>query len=304
MNNMGDGVNKLVVSVDLDEWYHARWCTGSSFSRWKTTKDFFRDYYGCEYPLGELVEPTKYILELFGRYNVKGTFFVLGEVAGYYEDLLSEVVRQGHEVACHGLYHKDMDRLSKEEFIAEVSAAKDIIERIIGQKVQGFRAPNAILPSYLVIALEEMGFAYDSSVFPSRKLGGKYGYTRAPLYPYFPSRYDIQSRGQSTLVELPVAVFPGIRLVAGSGIFTRLLGYWWTRSALRKLLSKGSAVYYFHPYELMPAPKLSGLSFRERIFLRKCGNTMRRYVEQLLRDFNGRFTRACELVKTLKEMRG
>jgi peptidoglycan/xylan/chitin deacetylase (PgdA/CDA1 family) len=60
-----------------------------------------------------------------------------------------------------------MDRLSKEEFVAEVSEAKAIIEDVTGQAVRGFRAPNAVLPSYLVEALREIGFAFDSSLFPS-----------------------------------------------------------------------------------------------------------------------------------------
>ena len=293
-------MHKVVFSVDLDEWYHARWCTGSEMALWATTEDFFREYYGQERPVGELIEPTEYILELLARHDVKGTFFVLGEVAGYYSGLLHRVASQGHEIACHGLRHKDMDQLSQTQFINEVSAAKKIIEDVVGQEVLGFRAPNAILPSYLVRVLEEMGFAYDSSMFTSRKFGGKYGYTRAPLHPYVPSRHDIQEPGRSGLVELPVAVFPGIRLVVGSGIFTRVFSYWWTGLGLKRLLRTGDTVYYFHPYELMPPPNVDGLGFQQKVFLRGCGKTMRGYVEQLLQDFRGRLVRAVDLAKTIE----
>jgi hypothetical protein len=282
-------VNKILLSVDLDEWYHARWCTGSDFSLWATTEEFFRDYYGRDHPIGELAEPVYYILNVLARHQVRGTFFVLGEVAGYYGDLLREIVTQGHEIACHGLRHKDMHHLAKEEFVAEVDEAKSVIEDITGQIVRGFRVPNAIPPPYLVEALEGMGFIFDSSLFPSRKIRGKYGYTRAPLHPYVPSRYDIELPGESGIVELPVAVFPGIRLVAGSGIFTRVFGYWWTKLALRLLLRTGDTVYYFHPYELMSAPKLDGLRLPQRVFLRNVGNVMRRYFHKLMQDFRGHF---------------
>jgi len=282
-------MNKILFTIDLDEWYHARWCTGSDFSRWATTEDFFRDYYGQDHPIGELTEPVHYILDVLARYQVKGTFFVLGEVARHYGGLLREVVERGHEIACHGLRHKDMDRLSKEEFVAEVSEARAIIEDVTGQAVRGFRAPNAVLPPYLVEALREIGFAFDSSLFPSLKFLGKYGYTRAPLHPYVPSCDDIELPGVSGIVELPIAVFPGIGLVAGSGIFTRVFGYWWTKAALKRLLHTGDTVYYFHPYELMPAPRLDGLSFSQKVFLWNTGDTMRRYFHRLMQDFEGRF---------------
>jgi polysaccharide deacetylase family protein (PEP-CTERM system associated) len=296
-------MNKVLFSIDLDEWYHARWCTGSNLSLWPSTEDFFREYYGQDHPVGELTEPVHYILDVLAHYRVKGTFFVLGEVAEYYGGLLREIVRQGHEIACHALRHRDMHHLSKKAFIAEVSEAKSIIEDVTGRIVRGFRVPNAVLPSYLVEALEEIGFIFDSSMFPSRKFQGKYGYTHAPLHPYVPSRHDIELPGESRIVELPVAVFPGIRLVAGSGIFTRVFGYWWTKAALTRLLRTGDTVYYFHPYELMPAPKLDKLSFSQRIFIRNTGNTMRRYFNQLMQDFEGRFATFDQLniVQTLKE---
>jgi polysaccharide deacetylase family protein (PEP-CTERM system associated) len=292
---------RLALSIDLDEWYHTRWCTGSPNALWSTTSEFFRDYYGQDRPIGELIEPTEYLLDVLDQHSIKVTFFILGEVARNYPDLVHKLARHGHEIACHGLHHIDMHGLDQADFVSQITEAKAILQEITGQKVRGFRAPNALLPSYLVAALEEAGFCYDSSMFPSRKFMGKYGYTRAPLHPYTPSRSDIQEMGQSDIVELPVAVFPHIRLVAGSGIFTRVFGYWWTRAALKRLLRTGDTVYYFHPYELMPAPRLQGMGIQQKVFLRNCGKTMRRYLEQLLRDFHGKFVTARELVQLHKE---
>lgn len=33
--------NKIFLSVDFDEWYHCRWCTGPTNSLLKGTKNFF-----------------------------------------------------------------------------------------------------------------------------------------------------------------------------------------------------------------------------------------------------------------------
>src|SRR4030095_8806692 len=93
------------LSVDVDEWYHCRWATGSPRSRWKDTAAVFREHYRSDRPSGELREPTRRILDLFDRHGVRGAFFVLGEVAGFYPDLVREIATRGHEVACHGFHH-------------------------------------------------------------------------------------------------------------------------------------------------------------------------------------------------------
>jgi hypothetical protein len=58
---------RVVLSVDVDEWYHCRWATGSPRSRWKDTAAFFRAHYGQDGPAGDMVEiplPTFPVLRL------------------------------------------------------------------------------------------------------------------------------------------------------------------------------------------------------------------------------------------------
>ena len=64
---------------------------GSPRSRWKDTAAFFREHYGSDRPAGELIAPTRRILELFERRGVRGTFFILGEVATFYPELVREI---------------------------------------------------------------------------------------------------------------------------------------------------------------------------------------------------------------------
>ena len=42
---------------------------------------------------------TRRLLDLFAKHNVKSTFFVLGWVAERYPELITEIQRQGHEIA-------------------------------------------------------------------------------------------------------------------------------------------------------------------------------------------------------------
>lgn len=291
-------MNRIILSIDLDEWYHTRWCTGSYYSMWPNTDEFFRDFYKQDHPIGELIEPTEYLLGILEKHDIKCTFFILGEVAIFYKELVQTIHKYGHEVACHGFRHIDMDKLTKHQFTEEVSKAKKILEEIIDKEVIGFRIPNAVLPSFLSTALREIGFSYDSSVFPSRKFMGKYGYSTAPIHPYKISFNNVLEAGECEIVEFPVAVLPKIRLIAGSGIITRIFGYWWTKMALNHLIRNGDTVYYFHPYELMPPPKIGGI--KQKLFLRRCGKPMRRIINKLLEDFKGRFVTASELLEKYK----
>ena len=290
-------MTNIFLSIDLDEWYHCRWCTGSPNSIYTDTKEFFEDYYGTKSPKGELIKPTNYILDLFRRNNIKATFFVLGEVANYYPELVKKIVAEGHELACHGLYHRDLDKFTEHQLYQEISEGKRILEELTDTEILGFRIPNAVPNNDLLKILVKSNFKYDSSIFPSRKFLGKYGYDSAPMHPYQISENSIIESGESGIYEFPVAVHPKIRLVAGSGIFTRLFGYRWTRTSINQLLQNGDTAYYFHPYELCPPPKIGGL--KQKMFFRSSGKGMQNHINRLIKDFNGKFVTGEEMYKQL-----
>jgi polysaccharide deacetylase family protein (PEP-CTERM system associated) len=289
---------RLVVCVDLDEWYHCRWATGSPGSLWKDTRTFFRDYYGTDGPTGELLEPTKRTLDIFDECGIKATFFVLGEMATHYPELVRRIHAAGHEIACHGMRHVDLFGLAREQFAEELGEAKGILESIIGERVIGYRAPNLVIEPWVIDVLEEMGFRYDSSVCPSRSLMGKYnGMLNAPQNPYRLSHGSLDKPGQREIVELPIPSFPVVKAPAASGIMTRVVGKWWALTALKYALRTGAATYYFHPYELAPKPKIPGLSLRTHLFLRRTGPWMERAVRDILRQIEADFVRARDVVE-------
>jgi len=125
--------HRVVLSVDLDDWYHARWATGSPSARWPDAEAARRE---AAWPADGLRKPTQVILELFDRHGVTATFFVLGEVAEREPDLVREIAGRGHEVACHGLHHVDADLLGPERFRDELAAAKKTLA------TAGYRLPS------------------------------------------------------------------------------------------------------------------------------------------------------------------
>ncbi len=109
-------------------------------------------------------------LEILDRHRVKATLFVIGE------DLLDEGNRQGlkrflaagHEVANHTMTHPfGMRRLSHDEKVREIVDAQKILEDVTSQPVIGYKAPAHDIDGDVIDILEEQGFLYDASVYPS-----------------------------------------------------------------------------------------------------------------------------------------
>ncbi|WP_300156600.1 polysaccharide deacetylase family protein [Solidesulfovibrio sp.] len=290
----------LAVTVDMDEWYHCRWATGSPRSRWKDTAAFFRDRYGSDRPAGEIREPMARVLALFARRGVRATFFILGEMAEAYPDLVRDVVAAGHEVASHGMHHEDLP--ARPRFTDDLRRAKAVLEDASGREVTGYRAPNLIIEPWVLDALHELGFSYDASVCPSRALFGKFkGLADAPQTPYRPAAHDLARRGGHPVVELPIPSFPVVRLPAATGIMTRVAGGWWCRAGLSRALAQGAATYYFHPYEIAPRPHFPNMPLKVRLFLRRTGPWLERTLDRMLGSLDVRFVTARELAAETAE---
>jgi peptidoglycan-N-acetylglucosamine deacetylase len=285
---------KLILSVDMDEWYHGgRWVHGQQRQSIPDLKALFQKVYGSDRPIGEIIEPTRQILALFKKYQLQATFFVLGEVVEWYPHLIREIADHGHEIACHGMHHVDMTVLGPKLFAEQLDHALELLKHHTGQRPIGYRAPNLVYESWATQLLEERGILYDSSVCPSRSISGKYkGWENAPSQPYFPDYDQVARPGQARLVELPVTTFPLLKLPAGSGIAMRMFGYQWSMAALRYHIRHGHATFYFHPFELGRKPPMNGSALKRMLFLRHMGPWTLQAVERIIRQFDGRVINA------------
>ena len=103
------------------------------------------------------------ILQILKKYSIKATFFTTAEFAKKYPVQIKELSKN-HEIACHGLCHSSCS-------LNSLKQAKNQIEKIIGKKITGFRAPRFKFNQ--IQELKNLGFEYDSSVHPIW-LPGKY----------------------------------------------------------------------------------------------------------------------------------
>jgi polysaccharide deacetylase family protein (PEP-CTERM system associated) len=235
-----------VISVDVEDYFHVEAFTDIvNRGNWDT--------YPCRVETN-----TQRVMDLLDRCGVKGTFFILGWVAERYPRLVAEIAARGHEPACHSYWHRLIYNLDPQEFRADTQRAKECIEQAAGQPVFGYRAPSFSIVSKSAWALEvlkELGFRYDSSVFPVKH--DVYGTASAPRRPFQ------VATPSGPITEYPMTTFhfgSSPNLPVGGGGYLRIFPYWYTKMGVERVWGEGlPVVSYIHPWEFDPEqPRLSG----------------------------------------------
>ena len=111
-----------------------------------------------------VVANTKVILELLRSHGVRGTFFILGWVAERFPALVRAIHSAGHEIGCHGFWHRVVYQQAPEEFRHDLRRARDVLQDVIGLPVTAFRAPCFSITRRSLWALDillEEGFTCD-----------------------------------------------------------------------------------------------------------------------------------------------
>jgi polysaccharide deacetylase family protein (PEP-CTERM system associated) len=237
---------------------------------------------------------TERLLAMLDEHRVKGTFFVLGWVADHVPGLVKRIASLGHEVACHGYSHQLIYRQTPDVFAEETRRAKHLLEDLTGTPVIGYRAASfSITPRsrWALDTLIELGFAYDSSIFPVRH--DRYGMPGAAREPGM-----VQAPSGAQIVEFPMstASFGSLRIPVSGGGYFRLLPYWFTSRGLRSINGQGVPfTFYLHPWDIdthQPRVKVNLLSrFRHYTNIAKCELRLRR----LLGEF--RFTTMAKVLR-------
>jgi polysaccharide deacetylase family protein (PEP-CTERM system associated) len=240
----------------------------------------------------EIETNTNFTIDYLARLEINATFFFLGRVARDIPQLVKRASEAGHEVACHGFEHSRLHNIGRKTFYDQLSDTKKRLEDIAGQRVYGFRAPDFSITEssvWVLDILKDLGFQYDSSIFPI-SMHDVYGIRRAS-----PSIHEMPNG----LIEYPLSTiqFFGGRFPFGGGGYFRLYPLFVTRTCISKMNRSGQAcMFYMHPYELGPIiPKIPGLSFYRRFrHYHGCGAGAKR-LENILRAF--KFSPATEILK-------
>ena len=86
-------------------------------------------------------EDTQTLIDIFDKYNVKVTFFVVGEWVDKYPESVKALADAGHEVMGHSNDHAHFNTLSADQIVEDINTCNDKIEKITGKRPTLFRPP-------------------------------------------------------------------------------------------------------------------------------------------------------------------
>lgn len=188
---------------------------------------------GVMFPIEEgmrySVEGANAVLDVLERHGVKATFFCTLNFAERAPDIMRRLVREGHEIAAHGVDH--FHQTAEDPFLCKAG-----LERMLGVRILGYRQPRMFPVDDGT--LKRAGYAYNSSLNPAF-IPGRYCHWDVPRLPF----------EKDGLLQIPASVTPLIRFplfwlalhLLPEGLYRRLV--------LRTLKHDGRVVTYFHPWE-------------------------------------------------------
>ncbi|MFZ0184626.1 MAG: polysaccharide deacetylase family protein [Nitrosotalea sp.] len=228
-----------LLGIDFEDWFHPELIQKHIAGLDKTPT---------------VVNGIDKILDWLRKNETFATFFVVGELLEGKPELLDKIINGGHEIAFHTMYHTRIDSPNfKEKFIEEIK----LFDRLTSKKSRGFRAPSFSLnysSSWLIDALAENNYLYDSSVMPAKtKL---YGIPNADVKPYKITSSSLEQNdpsGKVTEFPLLTTKLLGYTIPACGGFYLRFLPPKIIERAIKGNMKKGiPAAFFIHSWELTP----------------------------------------------------
>lgn len=76
---------------------------------------------------------TPQVLDILKEYGVKGTFFVTGNNAERYPELIKRIVAEGHTLGNHTFAHPDLAKLSEADVLNELARTQRAVDKALGK---------------------------------------------------------------------------------------------------------------------------------------------------------------------------
>lgn len=99
-------------------------------------------------------EYTPKLLNGLKERNVRATFFVIGEQAKEYPELIQQIAKDGHQIGCHSYDHTDLRSIPFQDACRQMEDTANIVEKFTGHRPMVMRPPFGWSPQGLEDAVE------------------------------------------------------------------------------------------------------------------------------------------------------
>jgi peptidoglycan/xylan/chitin deacetylase (PgdA/CDA1 family) len=107
------------------------------------------------------------LVEIFNKYNMKGTFHLNSGTLGKDGYVTQEEVKElyaGHEVSCHSVTHPYFTQISQGQLTQEIWEDRRNLERLTGYTMRGMSYPFGVYDDRTLKTLELTGIEYSRTV--------------------------------------------------------------------------------------------------------------------------------------------
>jgi peptidoglycan/xylan/chitin deacetylase (PgdA/CDA1 family) len=107
---------------------------------------------------------TPAILDILAHRKIRAVFFVVGKQVDLKDkgipEILERMVREGHILANHTMFHTDLCKAEEEAAIADLDGGREVIERTTSMRISWFRAPFGVRCDRLDAMLAERNISH------------------------------------------------------------------------------------------------------------------------------------------------
>lgn len=130
---------------------------------------------------GPIPEITPWVLDLLDKYNIKATFFCVGDNVRKYPKVYAEVLRRGHRVGNHTFNHLQGIKTWTKDFVKNADLAKEYIQSDLFRPPHGhMRFPQywALKKKYQIVMWDVVTRDYSKRMTPTDVFNNVKKYTR------------------------------------------------------------------------------------------------------------------------------
>ena len=130
---------------------------------------------------GPIPEVTPWVLDTLDRYNIKATFFMVGQNVERHPELLEEVRRRGHSVGNHTLHHLQGASATTIRYMRDAAEGAELTGSTLFRPPHGWLRPRqlrALKMHYKIIMYDLVTRDYSRHMSPEDVVENVKKYTR------------------------------------------------------------------------------------------------------------------------------
>ena len=114
---------------------------------------------------------TPYLIDVLGKFGIKATFFIIGNQAKKYPELVKLIINNGHKIGNHSFSHLNGFSTNNNKYLEDVEQAKKYIDSDIFRppygKITPFQIKN-LKKDFKIIMWDIMSWDFKENIYPNK----------------------------------------------------------------------------------------------------------------------------------------